>query len=198
MRRPASGRGRRGLRAGAVRGRLRARRARHGSRAARPVRRRAVRQPQLEIFFFSPYFSTEEKKDGLGRMIEGAEETFMSFLETLVERQRMPEIFHIRSALRGAVGRGDEAAAGRGDERGGTRRGDRARASVSASARQTGNKIELTTRRRSRHPRWNRAPRGRLHPRCIDQEQAEPTSQASRDRRGRPAPVKEPLNADQA
>jgi F-type H+-transporting ATPase subunit delta len=52
---------------------------------------------QLEIFFVSPYFSTAEKKNGLGRMVEGAEETFMSFLETLVERQRMPEIFHIRA-----------------------------------------------------------------------------------------------------
>ena len=30
-------------------------------------------------------------------MVEGADETFMSFLETLVERQRMPEIFHIRT-----------------------------------------------------------------------------------------------------
>ena len=52
---------------------------------------------QLEIFFVSPYFSTTEKKEGLSRMLEGAEETFMSFLETLVERHRMPEIFHIRT-----------------------------------------------------------------------------------------------------
>jgi ATP synthase F1 delta subunit len=52
---------------------------------------------RLEVFFVSPYFSTAEKKDGLGRMTEGADETFMSFLETLVERQRMPEIFHIRT-----------------------------------------------------------------------------------------------------
>ena len=51
----------------------------------------------LQTFFFSPYLSTEEKKDGLGRMIEGAEETFTSFLETLVERKRMPEVFHIRA-----------------------------------------------------------------------------------------------------
>jgi F-type H+-transporting ATPase subunit delta len=51
----------------------------------------------LQTFFFSPYLSTDEKKDGLGRLIEGAEETFMSFLETLVERHRMPEIFHIRA-----------------------------------------------------------------------------------------------------
>jgi len=52
---------------------------------------------QLEVFFVSPYLSTAEKKDGLHRMLEGAEETFMSFLETLVERQRMNEIFHIRT-----------------------------------------------------------------------------------------------------
>ena len=51
---------------------------------------------QLEIFFVSPYFSTTEKKDGLSRMVEGADETFMRFLETLVERQRMPELFHIK------------------------------------------------------------------------------------------------------
>lgn len=51
----------------------------------------------LQTFFFSPYLSTDEKKDGLARLIEGAEETFMSFLETLVERHRMPEIFHIRA-----------------------------------------------------------------------------------------------------
>jgi F-type H+-transporting ATPase subunit delta len=51
----------------------------------------------LQTFFFSPYLSTEEKKDGLARMIEGAEETFTSFLDTLVERKRMPEVFHIRA-----------------------------------------------------------------------------------------------------
>lgn len=52
---------------------------------------------QVEIFFVSPYFSTSEKKDGLVRMIEGADETFMNFLETLIERGRMPEIAHIRA-----------------------------------------------------------------------------------------------------
>jgi ATP synthase F1 delta subunit len=51
----------------------------------------------LAVFFFSPYFSTEEKKDGLERAIEGAEPTFMNFLETLVERHRMPAIFRIRA-----------------------------------------------------------------------------------------------------
>jgi ATP synthase F1 delta subunit len=51
---------------------------------------------QLMIFFFSPYFSTAEKKDGLNRGIEGAEPAFMNFLEALVERHRMPAIFRIR------------------------------------------------------------------------------------------------------
>jgi F-type H+-transporting ATPase subunit delta len=51
----------------------------------------------LAVFFFSPYFSTEEKKDGLDRMIDGAEPVFMNFLEALVERHRMPAIFRIRT-----------------------------------------------------------------------------------------------------
>ncbi len=51
----------------------------------------------LAVFFFSPYFSTEEKKDGLHRMIEGADPAFMNFLEALVERHRMPAIFRIRA-----------------------------------------------------------------------------------------------------
>jgi ATP synthase F1 delta subunit len=52
---------------------------------------------ELQTFFFSPYFSTEEKKQALQRMIEGAEPTFMSFLEALIERHRMPAIFRIRA-----------------------------------------------------------------------------------------------------
>ena len=35
---------------------------------------------ELQIFFFSPYFSTKEKKDALGRVIKGADEIFMRFL----------------------------------------------------------------------------------------------------------------------
>jgi F-type H+-transporting ATPase subunit delta len=51
---------------------------------------------EMAIFFFSPYFSTEEKKDGLHRIIDGADPVFMNFLETLVERHRMPVIYRIR------------------------------------------------------------------------------------------------------
>lgn len=50
----------------------------------------------VAVFLFSPYFSTEEKKDGLRRMISDANPAFINFLETLVERHRMPAIFRIR------------------------------------------------------------------------------------------------------
>jgi ATP synthase F1 delta subunit len=50
----------------------------------------------LQMFFFSPYFSSQEKKDGIGKMLEGANEDFVRFLELLAERHRMPVIFRIR------------------------------------------------------------------------------------------------------
>jgi F-type H+-transporting ATPase subunit delta len=52
---------------------------------------------QLSVFLFSPYFSSEEKKDGLHRILDGADPTFVNFLEALVERHRMPAIFRIRA-----------------------------------------------------------------------------------------------------
>jgi ATP synthase F1 delta subunit len=51
----------------------------------------------LMVFFFSPYFSTEEKKDGLKRAVTDAEPVLMNFLEALIERHRMPAIFRIKS-----------------------------------------------------------------------------------------------------
>jgi F-type H+-transporting ATPase subunit delta len=53
----------------------------------------------LQIFFFSPYFSTEEKKDGLRRALDGADEAVENFLELLTEKHRMPAIFRIRREL---------------------------------------------------------------------------------------------------
>jgi F-type H+-transporting ATPase subunit delta len=50
----------------------------------------------LQMFFFSPYFSSQEKKDGIGKLISGANEHFVRFLELLAERHRMPAIFRIR------------------------------------------------------------------------------------------------------
>jgi F-type H+-transporting ATPase subunit delta len=51
----------------------------------------------LMVFFFSPYFSTEEKKDGLKRAVTDAEPVFMNFLEAMIERHRMPAIFRVRA-----------------------------------------------------------------------------------------------------
>jgi F-type H+-transporting ATPase subunit delta len=50
----------------------------------------------LAVFFFSPYFSTKEKQEGLGRLLAGAEEIFLNFLSLLIENHRMPVIFRIR------------------------------------------------------------------------------------------------------
>lgn len=50
----------------------------------------------LSLFFFSPYFSTEEKKRGLRSMLDGADPAVENFLEALVERHRMPAIHRIR------------------------------------------------------------------------------------------------------
>ena len=53
----------------------------------------------LQAFFFSPYFSTAEKSDGLKRAVSGADAELLNFLELLIEKQRMPEIFRIRRRL---------------------------------------------------------------------------------------------------
>jgi len=52
---------------------------------------------QVAIFFFSPYFSSDEKKAGLKRALDGALPIFENFLEALIERHRMPTIFRIRT-----------------------------------------------------------------------------------------------------
>jgi F-type H+-transporting ATPase subunit delta len=54
---------------------------------------------ELQVFFFSPYFSSTEKRDGARRAISGAEPELLNFLELLIEKQRMPEIFRIRQEL---------------------------------------------------------------------------------------------------
>jgi F-type H+-transporting ATPase subunit delta len=54
------------------------------------------RDRELAVFFFSPYFSSAEKRDGIERAISGAEPELVNFLELLVEKHRMPVIFRIR------------------------------------------------------------------------------------------------------
>jgi len=150
----------------------------------------------LQTFFFSPYLSTEEKKEGLGRLIEGADETFMSFLETLVERSRMPEIFHIRARyeemwdaemkllpveVTSAVELDESIVRDIGDRIG----------------TQTGNKIELTS---VVDPNILGGIVLRVGDFILDASIRNRLDQIRKEiRRGRPpSPVKEPLNADQA
>jgi ATP synthase F1 delta subunit len=150
----------------------------------------------LQTFFFSPYLSTDEKKDGLGRLIEGAEETFMSFLETLVERHRMPEIFHIRARyeelwdaemkrlpveVTSAVELDDAFVRDIGDRIG----------------TQTGNKIELT---RVVDPDIVGGIVLRVGDFILDASIRNRLNQLRKQvgRARPPSPVKEPLNADQA
>jgi F-type H+-transporting ATPase subunit delta len=51
---------------------------------------------ELSIYFFSPYFSTKEKVEGLGRLLDGVDPVFENFLELLIENHRMPVIFRVR------------------------------------------------------------------------------------------------------
>src|SRR4051812_36553419 len=51
---------------------------------------------ELQVFFFSPYFSTDEKQDGLGRAVTDADEIVVNFLSLLIENHRMPVIFRVR------------------------------------------------------------------------------------------------------
>ena len=54
---------------------------------------------ELQVFLFSPYFSTAEKTEGLDRAISGADEIVVNFLKLLIEKHRMPVVFRIRAEL---------------------------------------------------------------------------------------------------
>jgi F-type H+-transporting ATPase subunit delta len=51
---------------------------------------------ELQVFFFSPYFSTAEKIDGLDRTVSDADPVVVNFLKLLIENHRMPVIFRVR------------------------------------------------------------------------------------------------------
>jgi len=53
----------------------------------------------LQVFLFSPYFSTEEKKAGLHKAVTDADESVVNFLDLLIEKHRMPALFRIRREL---------------------------------------------------------------------------------------------------
>jgi F-type H+-transporting ATPase subunit delta len=51
---------------------------------------------ELQVFLFSPYFSSQEKRDGISRAVSGAEPELVNFLELLAEKHRMPVVFRVR------------------------------------------------------------------------------------------------------
>ena len=51
----------------------------------------------LQVFFFSPYFATKEKQDGLDRVVSDVDPVILNFLKLLIEKHRMPVLFRIRS-----------------------------------------------------------------------------------------------------
>lgn len=51
---------------------------------------------ELQMYFFSPYFSSQEKKEGIEKVLEDGDEYFVRFLEMLAERHRMPALFRLR------------------------------------------------------------------------------------------------------
>ena len=55
-----------------------------------------AKDTNLQLFFFSPYFSSEEKAQGIERLISDADERTVNFLKLLAERHRMPVLFRIR------------------------------------------------------------------------------------------------------
>jgi F-type H+-transporting ATPase subunit delta len=54
---------------------------------------------ELQVFFFSPYFSTQEKEDGLDRAVTDADPAVRNFFKLLIENHRMPVIFRVRRAF---------------------------------------------------------------------------------------------------
>ena len=50
----------------------------------------------LQVFLFSPYFSSQEKKEGLRKAITDADPMVVNFLELLVDNHRMPALMRTR------------------------------------------------------------------------------------------------------
>jgi F-type H+-transporting ATPase subunit delta len=50
----------------------------------------------MRVFFFSPYFSSAEKREAISAAISGASDELVNFLELLAEKHRMAAIFLIR------------------------------------------------------------------------------------------------------
>src|SRR5690606_5629891 len=57
------------------------------------------RDHDLRLFFFSPYFSSEEKRDAVERVVSDANAHVVNFLKLLAERHRMPVLPRIRRSF---------------------------------------------------------------------------------------------------
>jgi F-type H+-transporting ATPase subunit delta len=55
----------------------------------------------LRVFFFSPYFTSAEKHEGISKAFVGAEPELVNFLELLAEKHRMPAIYSVRQIFDG-------------------------------------------------------------------------------------------------
>jgi F-type H+-transporting ATPase subunit delta len=51
---------------------------------------------EMQVFFFSPYFATQEKEEGLDKVVTDAEPIFQNFLKLLIDKHRMPAVFRVR------------------------------------------------------------------------------------------------------
>ena len=54
---------------------------------------------EMQVFFFSPYFTSAEKREAIASAVSGADGKLVNFLELLAEKHRMPVIFAIRRAF---------------------------------------------------------------------------------------------------
>src|ERR1044072_9483627 len=80
----------------------------------------------LQGFFFSPYFSTAEKEDGLERVVTGADPVSANFLELLIETHRVPGLMPVRATCEAVLEEDSKLLPGREGGRAGAR-GDRRR-----------------------------------------------------------------------
>jgi F-type H+-transporting ATPase subunit delta len=51
---------------------------------------------EMQVFFFSPYFSTPEKEEGLDKVVTDPDPILKNFLRLLIEKHRMPAVFRVR------------------------------------------------------------------------------------------------------
>jgi len=53
----------------------------------------------LQLFFYSPYFSTAEQREGLDRALSGADPLIANFLAMLIDNHRMPVLLAARASF---------------------------------------------------------------------------------------------------